>query len=65
MSLAYVNHAYWWFSTAYEIYTRSVSGNRNSLQISYVMLYNGGTSTHDTHPQWLWHCTKCIFYHLV
>ena len=66
MSLVYVNHVYYWFSTAYEIYIRSVFSNKTFSQVSYVMFYSGSkSSTHDTHPQCLWHCTKCIIYYSV
>ena len=52
MSLVCVHHVYWWFSKAYGIYIRSVSGNRIFSQISYVMIYSGSkSSTHDTHLQ--------------
>ena len=59
MSLVCVHHVYWWFSTAYGIYIRSVSGNRISSQISYVMIYSGSkSSTHGTHP-------RCLALHKV
>ena len=55
MSLVCVHHVYWWFSTVYEIYMRSVSRNRIFSQISYVKFYNGSkSSTHDTHAvKWI------------
>ena len=62
MTLVCVHHVYWWFSTAYGIYIHSVSGNRISSQISYIMIYSGSkSSTHDTHSQCLCHCTKCTY----